>query len=149
MPSQKPERIALDPDAYHARHVGWTPAGQQFFLTTPFVPASRASKGSEYVALFLFDEDGHLVEAHIDDFGPRSEMDVAAASACHTRRLKAYGPLTPKRIEVCPFSVERFGVEFGLIPRAPAEDGDPWAVELQPGNSMAFFEPWDDGFYDT
>jgi len=24
-----------------------------------------------------------------------------------------------------------------------------WAVELQPGNYMAFFEPWDSGDYDT
>ncbi len=24
-----------------------------------------------------------------------------------------------------------------------------WAVELQPGNYMAFFEPWESGDYDT
>jgi hypothetical protein len=24
-----------------------------------------------------------------------------------------------------------------------------WAVEVQPGNYMAFFEPWDSGDYDT
>jgi hypothetical protein len=27
--------IALDPDDFYARHVGWTADGRQFFLTTP------------------------------------------------------------------------------------------------------------------
>jgi hypothetical protein len=53
------------------------------------------------------------------------------------------------RIEVKPFAVERLGRRFGLIPREPEEDDDPWAVEMMPGNYMAFFEPWDSGDYDT
>jgi hypothetical protein len=53
------------------------------------------------------------------------------------------------RIEVAPFSVKRFGTSFGLIPREPEDDEDAWAVELLPGNCMAFFEPWDSGKYDT
>jgi hypothetical protein len=50
---------------------------------------------------------------------------------------------------VAPFAVERFGTTFGLVLRVPDEDGDRWAVEAQPGNYMAFFEPWDSGVYDT
>jgi len=41
------------------------------------------------------------------------------------------------------------GTKFGLVLREPEEEADPWAVEMQPGNYMAFFEPWDSGEYDT
>jgi hypothetical protein len=53
------------------------------------------------------------------------------------------------RIEVAPFVVHRFGTEFGLVAREPDDEEDAWAVEMQPGNYMAFFEPWDSGEYDT
>jgi hypothetical protein len=53
------------------------------------------------------------------------------------------------RIAVQPFEVERFGTAFGLVPRPPKSDEDGWWVEVQPGNYMAFHEPWDSGEYDT
>jgi hypothetical protein len=31
----------------------------------------------------------------------------------------------------------------------PEDEDDEWAVEMQPGNYMAFYEPWDSGDYDT
>jgi len=63
--------------------------------------------------------------------------------------LQSLGKVSLERIEVAPFSIERFDTTFGLVLRHPEEDGDPWAVEVQPGNYMAFFEPWDSGEYDT
>jgi hypothetical protein len=36
-----------------------------------------------------------------------------------------------------------------LVPREPEDEDDPCVVEVQPGNYMAFFEPWDSGDYDT
>jgi hypothetical protein len=57
--------------------------------------------------------------------------------------------VTFERIEVAPFSVERFGTTFGLVPLEPEEEDDEWSVEVQPGNYMAFLEPWDSGEYDT
>ena len=57
--------------------------------------------------------------------------------------------MTYQRIEVKPFSVSHNGTEIGLIPREPEDEEDIWAVELLPGNYMAFFEPWDSGEYDT
>ena len=41
------------------------------------------------------------------------------------------------------------GSEVGLVLRHPDEEGAPWAVEVQPGNYTAFFEPSDSGEYDT
>jgi hypothetical protein len=149
MSDSPPDLIAIDHDDYHAKHVGRTEDGGQFFLTTPFEPAMGDEKGSEYVALFLFDEEGALVDAKIDDFGPRASVDDAARRAVYEQRLAELGDVEFDRIEVKPFAVERFGRQFGLIPREPEEDDEPWAVEMMPGNYMAFFEPWDSGEYDT
>ncbi|MEL7474861.1 MAG: hypothetical protein AAGJ55_01335 [Cyanobacteria bacterium J06555_12] len=145
----RPKLIAIDRDDYHAEHVGRLSDGRQFFLTTPFEPKGDDTEGAEFVALFLFDCDGKFIEAVIDNFGPRSTMDSEAARACYQRRLEELGQVEYRRIEVVPFSVQKFGIEFGLIPREPEGEDGVWAVELLPGNYMAFFEPWDSGEYDT
>ena len=149
MKSGPPELIAIEHDDYHAEHVGHTSDGRQFFLTTPFEPAMGDEKGGEYVALFLFDVAGNLVVAEVDDFGPRATADESARRSAYERRLAELGDVTFDRIAVKPFAVTKFGRQFGLIPRAPEDDDDPWAVEMMPGNYMAFFEPWDSGQYDT
>jgi hypothetical protein len=89
------------------------------------------------------------LEAKIDELGPRATMDKAKAGTLYDQRLKELGEVRFSRIEVAPFSVERFGTEFGLVVRQPEDEEDVWAVEMQPGNYMAFFEPWDSGEYDT
>jgi hypothetical protein len=147
--SQRPEIIAIDHDGYHAKHVGVLPDGRQFFLTTPFEGTSKRHPGGEYVALFIFDRAGRLVDAVIDNFGPRASMDGVARQALYELRLKELGDVTLGRILVAPFEIERFGTVFGLVARVPEESDDVWAVEMLPGNYMAFFEPWDSGDYDT
>ena len=149
MSSRPPELIAINHDDYHAKYVGQLPDGRQFFLTTPFEPAVAGRHGSEYVALFVFDCEGKLIESKIDDFGSRDRLDHAARQSCCEERLQGLGEVTFGRIEIKPFAVQQFGTTFGLIPREPEVEEDIWAVELQPGNYMAFFEPWDSGEYDT
>lgn len=149
---ERPTLIAIDHDDHHASHIGRTADGRQFLLTTPFVsrregPGGR--EGAEFVALFLFNAAGGLVEARIDSFGPRATMDKAARDACCERRFAELGEVSLERIEVAPFSVTRFGVEFGLIAVEPETDEDDWTVHLEPGDYMAFFPPWDSGIYDT
>jgi hypothetical protein len=144
MSPSPPENIALDPDEYHAEFVGHTTDGRQFFLTTPFEPDGR-----EFIALYLFDSAGKLIEARIEDLGPRATLDHERRRGLRDEWLRGLGPVERDRIEVAPFAVEWFGLEFGLVPRAPEEADDPWTVEVQPGNYMAFFEPWDSGVYDT
>jgi hypothetical protein len=145
-----PTRIAIDHDDHHAAHVGTLADGRQFFATTPFVPAV-GGPGREFIAVYLFNRDGGLLEARIDDLGPRSSVDRKHAEAVFNQRISELGRLAYGRIEVAPFEVNRYGERFGLIPRPPerpAED-DSWWVELLPGNYMAFHEPWDSGEYDT
>jgi hypothetical protein len=146
-----PDLVAIDHDDYHAAHVGRTADGRQFFLTTPFEPASRAgaSDGREFVALYLFDAAGKLLDARIDVLGPRASVSEEEARRVLGQRLDELGDVTFERINVAPFAVEQFGTTFGLIPLAPEDDGETWPVEVQPGNYMAFAEPWDRGWYDT
>ena len=142
--------IAIDHDDYHASHVGRLPDGRQFFLTTPFVPATGDKLGREFVALYLFEGNGSLLEARIDDLGSRAELDKQRARGVFEQRLTELGPIQYGRIEVQPFEIERFGTTFGLVARPPEDDDDDdWCVELRPGNYMAFHEPWDSGEYDT
>ena len=149
MSGKKPERLAINHDEYHAKHIGHTPDGRQFFLTTPFEAALGDNAGCEFVALFLFDGEGNLIDAKIDTFGPRAKLDVDKAGECYNQRLSELGDVTFDRIEIKPFTVERFGTTFGLVVREPEDGDDVWAVELLPGNTMAFFKPWDSGEYDT
>jgi hypothetical protein len=146
---ERPTLITIDHDDYHAAHVGRTHDGRQFILTNPFDPAIGGNPGCEFVALYTFDEAGHLVEAIIDSLGPRSRLDEHARSSLYSERLASLGDVSFERVAVAPFAVERFDIMFGLIARPPDEDDDAWAVEMQPGNYMAFFEPWDSGEYDT
>ena len=144
-----PKLIAIDHDDYHAEHVGRTAGGRQFFLTRPFEPANNGSEGCEYFALYLFDAEGKLLDAQIDNLGPRALINEDEYWRLYEQRLHNLGSVSFERIAVAPFSIERFGTTFGLVLRHPEDENDVWAVELQPGNYMAFFEPWDDGEYYT
>jgi hypothetical protein len=149
MPAEPPVLIAIDRDEYYASRVGRTKDGLQVFVTTPFVPALGDESGREFLAVYIFDPNGKLVEARIDDLGPRSGLDRARARQLLEQRMSELGPVDYGRIVVQPFAIERSGTTFGLVPRAPEAGDDRWWVEVQPGNYMAFHEPWDSGEYDT
>src|SRR5688572_17629340 len=140
--------IAIEPDDDAAKYIGRTDDGRQFILTTPFEPALDAP-GAEFLALYLFDDAGKLLDARIENLGPRATMDEDRRAQLRDHWLAELGDVSYERVEIAPFSVKRFGTEFGLIVREPEDEEDIWAVEMQPGNYMAFFEPWDSGEYDT
>jgi hypothetical protein len=144
-----PALIAIEHDDYHAEYVGHLADGRQFFLTTPFIPGNGSHPGEEFVALYLFGQDGTLTDSTIDSFGPRQTMDHKARTDLRERRLRELGPVVFDRIEIAPFAIDRSGVSFGLIVREPEDGDDPWAVTAEPGDYMAFFAPWDSGVYDT
>jgi len=149
MSDQPPEKVAIEPDEYSARHIGRTADGSQFFLTTPFVPAIGDSAGREFVALYLFDGQGRFREARIDDLGTRAQMDKEDARRVFEQRLAELGSVDYCRIEVQPFQLDRYGTTFGFVLRPPEEEGWGWWVIVEPGDYMAFHEPWDSGEYDT
>ena len=143
-----PDLIAINHDEYHARLVGITSDGRQFIITCPFVPATNCP-GSEYLALYLFSKSGDLIDSKIHDFGPRSTLDDVARDSMRQKWLNELGKVEFTRIQVAPFKIVQYNTEFGLIVREPDDEDDIVAVEMQPGNFMAFFEPWDSGDYDT
>lgn len=151
MAKRPPKLVALDHDDDSARYVGHTRDGRQFFLTTPFVPAEAVGTptGREFLAFYIFDEAGGPLSAAIEDLGPRAGMDEAARIALRDEWLASLGEVEYRRIQVAPFKVERFGVEFGFIPQPPEEPDEDWCVNVEPGNSMCFWPPWTSADYDT
>lgn len=155
MARRAPKKISINHDDYHARYVGRALDERQFFLTNPFVPALGDNAGREFLALYIFDADGDLLEAQIDDLGeredkvlPGNKLDPGFASSSIQTRLFELGKFSFRAIKVAPFRVEKFGVEFGLIPQPPEDDEDEWSVTVEPGNYMAFYPPYD-GYYYT
>ncbi len=148
MSENPPSRIAIEHDDDAAQYIGRIKDGRQFILTTPFDLAIDGP-GAEFLALYLFDSEGQLLEAKIENLGPRATLDEEGAVHLRDRWLAELGDISYERVEVAPFSVKYFGIEFGLVVREPEDEEDVWAVEMQPGNYMAFFEPWDSGDYDT
>jgi hypothetical protein len=144
-----PKTVALANDDYTAKYVGRTADGRQFFLTNPFVAAIGDNPGCEFLALYLFDKEGRLLDAQIEDLGTRAELDEDAARGRQATLLESLGPVKYCKIKVAPFKVERFGVEFGFIPQPPEEPGEAWSVIVEPGNYMCFWPPWTSGDYDT
>jgi hypothetical protein len=117
--------------------------------SNPFDPASPTNPGNEFVALYLFGKNGDFIEALIDEFGPRNKMDTDARDTLCKKRLDELGDIEFGRIEIAPFSIEKFGVTFGLIPNEMEAEDDELSISLMPGDYMAFYEPWDSGDYDT
>src|SRR5688500_6644049 len=146
MTSGAPDLIALDPDESHAEYVGRTADGRQFFITTHVDTRCRVH-GHAFVAIYLFNVAGKLVEARIDDMGAYATLDRGAWERTVDQRFHELAWTLPRRIVMAPFEVEQFGVKFGLF--AWKRDDDRWIAELQPRNSMAFFAPWDSGTYGT
>src|SRR3712207_1776125 len=98
-----PRSVALDHDDSSAEYVGRTRDGRQFFLTTPFVPATGGEPGREFLALYVFDGAGLLRSATIDDLGPRPTMDEAARVARRDALLASLGGFEFHRIKLAPF----------------------------------------------
>lgn len=144
-----PETILICHDDYHAQYIGRTSDGNQFFLTTPFVPASE-DEGCEFIALYKLDSNGALVSSQIENLGPREAVDGDLAQAKLQSILGSLRGVEYGDINIQPFEVEEFGVRFGLIPIDPelVEGEEEMLLEIQPGNYMAFYPPWD-GDYDT
>ncbi|MDH6195506.1 hypothetical protein M2272_002146 [Mycobacterium frederiksbergense] len=154
-----PTRFVIAHDDYHAKFVGTAADGRQFFVTTPF---SYGHTSAEFVARYLFDADGVLVDATIVPLGARPDtvtlpgnvMQFPAQAEALEQLLNEIQPVTFENIEIAPFSITSHGREFGLIlqgpdPDYPDDDDWHWTVTVEPGDYMAFYSPWDSGDYDT
>ncbi|MFB9320382.1 hypothetical protein [Cryptosporangium minutisporangium] len=144
-PDGRPSLVAIQHDDYKAEYVGRLPDGRQFFLTWPFA-AGTGGGSRDFIALYLFDRAGRLLDAQIEEL-PANLSDQQFQARLDAR-LATLGDVVFERIEVQPFTIERFGESFGLIATFDQE-ADMWWVTVEPGDYMAFSEPWDSGEYDT
>ncbi|WFR73520.1 hypothetical protein P9209_07710 [Prescottella defluvii] len=157
-----PTSFVIAHDDYHAKFVGRAADGRQFFITTPFSSATYSRTSAEFVARYLFDADGALVDATIVPLGARPDlvalpgnvMQFSAQTEALEQLLDQIQPVTFENIEISPFSITAHGQEFGLIlqgpdPDYPDDDDWHWTVTVEPGDYMAFYSPWDSGDYDT
>ena len=135
-----PARFTIEPDEYHAQLAGTAGDGRRFFITTPFEP------DNEFVALFFWKADGSFDEIDVDSFGPRELVAENDHQDALERRISRLGDFRIEPISVAPFAVESHGTTFGFVPQ---EYEGYVSVNLQPGDYMAFHEPWDSGDYDT
>src|SRR5207248_1676058 len=103
-----PELIALEPDDYHAKHVGRTADGRQFFITT-HVDEKCQIHGHAFVAVYLFNAAGKLLEANIDDMGERGALQGNAWGDMVEQRFGELGWTLRQRIVMAPFEVEHVG----------------------------------------
>lgn len=142
-----PQRIVIVPDDYHVIHAGKTMTGKQFLVTTPF---DFLEKSRDFLAIFFWDKQGDFLEADIEYLGTREEVtaDFSIYEKLLEKKLAALIPYRIMSINVAPFEVEQFDTKFGLIyKKSLLETGFYEAVELHPGNSIAFTPPWDGNYY--
>lgn len=157
-----PERFVIVHDDYHARFVGRTCDGEQFFITTPFTFAGLHGTSGEFVARYIFDDDGVLIRSTIVPLGARQNSATPPGNVAQSDEQEStiqamvdeIGPVAFGDIEIAPFSVTEHGQVFGMIlhgrdPEYPEDDDWAWNITLEPGNFMAFYSPWDSGEYDT
>ncbi len=146
-----PRKIAINRDDSLARFVGRARDGRQFFAVSCLADDSPRQH-AEFCALYLFDAQGDLLEARIEEVTARQGNDETVVAL--EQMVAELGEVVFGRIEVKPFSVKRFGLEFGLVVQRPARSerarGEDWLwVSLRPGDAMAFQPPFDSGEYDT
>ena len=145
-----PMRITIVPDDYHVPYAGTAGDGRRFFLSEElFTSGTQESDGNAYVGLFLWSADGSFDEVKVDAVGrpegvPPGQAAPADSEGLVERRLAELGDYVLEPIEVAPFSTEVDGVLFGFVYEDEIED-----VHIEPGNFIAYYEPWDGLDYDT
>jgi len=144
-----PKSVRMMSDDYHLEHFGETQDGKLVWIGYQHNWNHKTGETIDYIFKFIFDKTGKLVASDIRTIGVRGQYDVDQQRLEFSDLLAADVISTPASVMIQTFSVLHDGIEFGLIVREPEEDEDIWCVEFMPGNTMAFFKPFDSGDYDT
>ena len=140
-----PERFTIRPDDYHVPYAGTAGDGRKFFLSEElFAEAS-------YVGLFLWKADGTFDEVRVDEvprpkYLPPGQAGRAGAQALVDERLDELGDYVLEPIRVEPFTTRVDGVIFGW---KVVRFEDVYSINIEPGDFIAYYEPWDGFEYDT
>jgi hypothetical protein len=102
--------------------------------------------------LFLWNPDGTFESVEVDSvrrpegIPPMQAVAAGPEEAMNLAILKL-GDYVLESIEVEPFAVDVEGVTFGFVPEDIGDDEV--SINVQPGNFIAYYEPWDGEDYDT
>lgn len=146
-PEGQPARFTIRPDDFHVPYAGTAGDGRKFFLSEEvFDPG-----GPTYVAVFLWSADGSFDEIRVDPVARPSGIppgQAAPAGAKHLidRRLAELGDYVLEPITVAPFLEAAHGTKFGWAFRD--EDGAQ-SLNIEPGDFICYYAPWDGFEYDT
>lgn len=145
-PDPRPDRITIRPDDYHVPYAGTAQDGKKFFLSDElFTPENS------YVGLFLWNADGSFHSVRVSEVArpqgvPPGQASSAGADDLVEGRLGELGDYRLEPITVEPFIETINGVEFGW--RYYVFEGSA-SINIEPGNFIAYYAPWDGFEYDT
>lgn len=151
-PAVAPERFTIVPDDYHVPYAGTAEDGRKFFLSDELFDFGAGDEpGSGYVGLFLWNADGSFAEVRVDDVSrpeglPPGQAASGDADDVVQSRLAELGDYELEPITVEPFLTKVDGVDFGW--RITEYEGT-FSINIEPGNFIAYYEPWDGVDYDT
>lgn len=142
-----PARFTIRPDDYHIPYAGTAADGRRFFLSSELF-----TMDSGYVGLFRWTADGSFDEVRIDPVGRSADVPPGQAAPGDgadelvQARLAELAPYVLEPITVAPFLTTIDGVDVGWRFRA----SDDWAsLNIEPGDFICYYEPWDGEEYDT
>lgn len=147
-----PKRFTIVPDDYHVPYAGTAEDGRKFFLSEELFSLETSDRpGSAYVGLFLWNADGSFDEVQVDEVSrpegaPPGQAGPAVADELVAARLADLGDYVLESIEVEPFSENVDGVTFGW---KVGQYDDTYSINIEPGDFIAYYEPWDGLEYDT
>lgn len=150
--SGPPKRFTIAPDDYHVPFAGTAEDGRKFFLSDElFSFGTPDTQGTGFVGLYLWNADGSFSEVRVDPVPRRSDVPPGQAASAGAdelieKRLAELGDYKREPITVEPFLTTVDGVKFGW---AVSEYEGSYSINIEPGDFIAYNEPFDGLEYDT
>jgi hypothetical protein len=144
---QAPQRFTIVPDDYHVPYAGTAEDGRRFFLSEELFSGNDA-----YVGLYLWKPDGTFDQVHVEAVPRRTDAPIGQAAPAGAQelidaRLAELGDYTLEPIEVEPFIEKVDGVNFGW--KVGRYDDGTYFINIEPGDFIAYYAPWDGLEYDS
>jgi len=144
---EAPNRFTIRPDDYHVPYAGTAEDGRRFFLSEELF-----SDDTGWVGLFLWKADGTFDEVQVTASGratglPPGQAGHAASGGLIQARLAELGEYVLEPITVEPFTQEVDGTEFGW--KVDRYDDGIYYINIEPGDFICYYAPWDGYEYDT
>ena len=147
-----PKKLPIERmEEYHTHYLGKSRNGKRFWGYITFVypaPYPEVKKDDwqkhrmEYAVLHLFDRWGNYLSSQSYCGGTAEECDHNELSSTLAKWVAALDPIKFCDIKVKLFETVIDGITFGLIP-----DDETGTIDLQPGSTISFQEPWDGSYY--